>query len=357
MVDKRVSQKQKKNPEKETPVLGYCLIKLTDRENMLSVFKELAGLGNVLDIEAIRGKSDLIVLISAPNNKRLIEFYIQVVKENPQFLECVFLPISCSLNGTQHKDTHLDFLSCKDVSAYIQIEMDPSMEKELPSRLIKLPGVSSCSVINHQMGMIVKVHAPNFNKVEEVVTRSIKPLNGIIRLNLLKVIDLAAALNYPRLNQEVWKFQGEVGQIILLLQSAQESFGYIPEIAVKYISGVTGRPESELYGIITFYKQFRLRPVGKYLVRLCDGTACHVNNAKMLREVIIDELKLTNDDTTPDGFFTLVPVACLGCCSLAPAMMVNDMTHGRLSPQSIRSILRNYRKEGLAQMNSAEVAK
>ncbi len=357
MVDKRVSQKQKKNPGVKAPTLGYCLIKIKEHENQLSVFKELAGLEYVLEIDAIRGKYDLIVLISASDELRLMEFFVKEFQEKPQFLESIFLPISVTEQGSLYDDAHTDFLSCKDVSAYTQIEFEPSTEKELRSQLLTLPGVISCTVFKNQKGMIIKLQAPSFHKVEEIVAKSIKSLNGIIRLNLLKIIDLAVNFNYPRLNQEVWKFQGEAGQIILLLQSAQESFGYIPEIAVKYISGVTGRPESELYGIITFYKQFRLRPVGKYLVRLCDGTACHVNNSKMLREVIVDELKLTNDDTTPDGIFTLVPVACLGCCSLAPAMMVNDMTHGRLSPQSIRSILRNYRKEGLAQSKPAEVAK
>lgn len=153
---------------------------------------------------------------------------------------------------------------------------------------------------------------------------------------------------YPRLNHELWRYRGEPGQLIPLLQAAQESYGYISETAIKYISGVMRETESEIYGVVTFYKQFRLRPLGKYLVRLCDGTACHVNNARMLRAVIEDTLRLESGDTTEDGLFTLDPVACLGCCSLAPVVMVNDRTHGRLTPKKLRTILRNYRNEGLA---------
>ena len=153
---------------------------------------------------------------------------------------------------------------------------------------------------------------------------------------------------FPRLNRELWRYRGEPGQLIPLLQAAQESYGYISETAIRYISGVTRESESEIYGVLTFYKQFRLRPQGRYLIRLCDGTACHVNNAAMLRAVIEDNLHLESGDTTEDGLFTLDPVACIGCCSLAPVIMVNDQTHGRLSPKKLRTILRNYRKEGQA---------
>jgi NADH-quinone oxidoreductase subunit E len=148
-----------------------------------------------------------------------------------------------------------------------------------------------------------------------------------------------------RLGWEIWLYNGEPGQLIPLLQAAQEQFGYISESAVKYISEVTGATESEIYGVVTFYKQFRLKPIGKYLVRLCDGTACHVNNAKMLRSVLQDELKLETEDTTDDGLFTLVPVACLGCCSLAPVVMINETTYGRLTPKSLRQILRSYKNK------------
>jgi NADH-quinone oxidoreductase subunit E len=164
----------------------------------------------------------------------------------------------------------------------------------------------------------------------------------------------AEPLAIPRLNSELWRYRGEPGQLIPLLQAAQESYGYISETAIRYISGVTGERESEVYGVITFYKQFRLRPLGRYQIRLCDGTACHVNNARMLRAVIEDNLHLESGDTTEDGLFTLDPVACIGCCSLAPVIMVNDQTHGRLTPKKLRNILRTYRREGMAELQGGK---
>jgi NADH-quinone oxidoreductase subunit E len=158
----------------------------------------------------------------------------------------------------------------------------------------------------------------------------------------------AHAPNVPKLNYDLWRYRGEPGQLIPLLQTAQDSYGYVSETAITYISGVTGIPESEIYGVITFYKQFRLRPLGRYLVRICDGTACHVNDARLLAEVLEDELHLESGDTTEDGLFTVQPVACLGCCSLAPVMMVNDETYGRLTPQAVRRIIKRYRKDGNA---------
>jgi NADH-quinone oxidoreductase subunit E len=152
-------------------------------------------------------------------------------------------------------------------------------------------------------------------------------------------------INFPKLNTELWLYQDEPGRLIPLLQSAQETYGYISETTIKYISGVTRIPESEIYSVITFYKQFRLRPLGKNLIRLCDGTACHVNNAKILKEIVEDELQLEGNDTTEDGLFTLELVACLGCCSLAPVIMINDQTHGRLTPQKLRKTLRKYQKQ------------
>jgi len=147
----------------------------------------------------------------------------------------------------------------------------------------------------------------------------------------------------------LWRYDGAPGELIPLLQSAQEHFGYIPRRAIKYISEVTSIPESAIYGVITFYSQFRLQPMGKYVVRVCAGTACHVSGAKLLIETLQDELGIEVGDTTDDGLFTLFTVACLGCCSLAPVMMVNDTTHGRLTAAEVRKILRGYRRQAQAQ--------
>lgn len=143
----------------------------------------------------------------------------------------------------------------------------------------------------------------------------------------------------------LWRYDGKPGELIPLLQSAQAHFGYIPRQAIKYISEVTKIPESDIYGVITFYSQFRMQPMGRHVIRLCAGTACHVTGAQTLAQTIEDELGIEVDGTTEDGIFTLFTVACLGCCSLAPAMLIDDETYGQLTPAGVRKILRKVRRE------------
>jgi NADH-quinone oxidoreductase subunit E len=154
-----------------------------------------------------------------------------------------------------------------------------------------------------------------------------------------------AVKNQERFTYRLWRYDGAPGELIPLLQSAQDHFGYIPRRAIAYIASVTGIPESDIYGVITFYSQFRLQPMGKYVIRACAGTACHVSGAKQIIDTIEDELGIEVGDTTEDGLFTLNTVACIGCCSLAPVIMVNDHTHGRLTPAAVRKVLRDYRRK------------
>ena len=142
----------------------------------------------------------------------------------------------------------------------------------------------------------------------------------------------------------LWRYDGALGELIPLLQSAQDHFGYIPRRAISHISGVTGVPESEIYGVVTFYSQFRLQPIGKYVIRACDGTACHVSGSIMIIETIEDELSIEVGGTTEDGLFTLSIVSCVGCCSLSPVIMINDKTYGQLTPALTRKLLRSYRR-------------
>jgi len=155
---------------------------------------------------------------------------------------------------------------------------------------------------------------------------------------------IATAATDEGFNYRLWRYDGAPGELIPLLQSAQDHFGYIPRRAIRYIAGVTGIPESEVYGVITFYSQFRLQPMGKYVIKACDGTACHVQNSRTIIDTIEDELGIEVGGTTGDGLFTLSTVACIGCCSLAPVIMINDDTHGLLTPQSVRKLLREYRR-------------
>lgn len=132
--------------------------------------------------------------------------------------------------------------------------------------------------------------------------------------------------------------------MIPLLQSAQDTYGYIPEKAIHYISELVEIPAAEIYGVITFYSQFRLKPLGKNIIRICEGTACHVNGAKSILSVLQNELGIGVDETTDDGLFSLQSVACLGCCSLAPVIMINEETYGNLTSSSIKRIIKQYKK-------------
>lgn len=135
------------------------------------------------------------------------------------------------------------------------------------------------------------------------------------------------------------------GSLITILQKTQEAYGYLPKEAIQYISKRTNIAESEIMGVATFYTQFRLTPVGKYLIMLCQGTACHVNSSELILQTIKDELGIDDGETTEDGLFTLKCVACLGCCSLSPVMMINEDTYGSLTPDKTKQILRKLREE------------
>ena len=143
----------------------------------------------------------------------------------------------------------------------------------------------------------------------------------------------------------LWRYDGSPGELIPLLQSAQDHFGYIPRRAIRYISEVTGIPESTVYGVITFYSQFRLTPMGKHLIRLCVGTACHVSGSRVIVDAVQDELGVEVGGTTEDGLFTLFTVACIGCCSLSPVMVIDEQTYGKLTPAQARKILREIRRK------------
>lgn len=139
------------------------------------------------------------------------------------------------------------------------------------------------------------------------------------------------------------KYRSKKGNIIPLLQGAQNEFGYIPREVFHYISERTGIDLSDMYGVATFYAQFRLNPVGKHIVKVCHGTACHVQAADKITDALMDALGVPDGGTTEDGLFTLESVACLGCCSLAPVMMIGDETYGKLTgPESVK-IVKNIR--------------
>ena len=135
------------------------------------------------------------------------------------------------------------------------------------------------------------------------------------------------------------------GSLIAILQEVQETYGYLPMDVLELVAERTGTPIATIMGVATFYAQFRLEPVGKYLIMLCQGTACHVNGSELISSAITDELGIEDGQTTPDGLFSLKHVACLGCCSLSPVMMINGTTYSSLTPDKAKKVLRSLAAE------------
>jgi NADH-quinone oxidoreductase subunit E len=165
----------------------------------------------------------------------------------------------------------------------------------------------------------------------------------IERIAVKQEIDVQGPVDLDLLNPLIEKYKDKKGNLIPLLQGAQEIYGYIPRLAFEKIATDTGIELSKMYGVATFYAQFRLNPVGKHIIKVCHGTACHVQNAKALTTSLKEALKVDDGGTTEDGLFTLESVACLGCCSLAPVMMIGDDTHGKLNGSQAVKIVKNIR--------------
>ncbi len=151
-------------------------------------------------------------------------------------------------------------------------------------------------------------------------------------------------INLALLDPILEKKKREKGALIPLLQMAQELYGYLPEEVLKYISIKIKVPLSRIYGVITFYAQFYQKPRGKYIIKLCQGTACYVKGGKGILEEVERKLGVKAGETTDDRLFTLETVACLGTCFLAPVKMVNDQYHGKLTPRSAVKVLEKIKK-------------
>ncbi len=128
--------------------------------------------------------------------------------------------------------------------------------------------------------------------------------------------------------------------LVALLQDVQELYGYLPRAAIDEVSLHTGISLSQIYGVASFYNQFRLSPIGKHLISVCHGTACHVAGASAITSALEDELGIDAGKTTSDREFTLGSVACMGACSQAPVMRIDDQTYGNLTPDKTRKVIR-----------------
>ncbi len=145
--------------------------------------------------------------------------------------------------------------------------------------------------------------------------------------------------NMAKLDAILTEQKGKPGALIPVLQQAQQIFGYLPRDVMTKVAEQLSLPLSQVYGVATFYAQFHLNPRGRNIIRVCVGTACHVRGASLLLDQIRSQLDIEGGQTTADLKYTLEPVACIGACGLAPVLMINDQTHGRLTPEKIASLL------------------
>lgn len=146
-----------------------------------------------------------------------------------------------------------------------------------------------------------------------------------------------------RLDEILKKYKDIEGGLIPVLQEAQGIFGYLPKDALKKIAKHLAIPESQVYGVVTFYAQFSLNPHNKYVIKVCRGTACHVQGAKKIISAISKVTGLKEGKTPPpNSKFTLQTVACVGVCALSPVMMINDSYFGKMTPKKVKTILSQY---------------
>ncbi|MDY7031138.1 MAG: NADH-quinone oxidoreductase subunit NuoE [Thermodesulfobacteriota bacterium] len=136
-----------------------------------------------------------------------------------------------------------------------------------------------------------------------------------------------------------------VAELIPLLQHVQNEFGYLPEEAMRRLAKYTRVPESRVYGVASFYAQFRFTPMGKNTVMVCRGTACHVQGAERILEETERQLGIEEGETTEDLEYTLETVACIGCCALAPCIMINDKVEAKLTTKKVAEIFAGRKNE------------
>ncbi|MGI6156969.1 MAG: NADH-quinone oxidoreductase subunit NuoE [Saccharofermentanales bacterium] len=137
----------------------------------------------------------------------------------------------------------------------------------------------------------------------------------------------------------------QASQLIPILQEIQAAYGYLPEDIMTYISTALNISPSQVYGVATFFTHFTLTPKGRHVIKVCDGTACHVNKSQAILDTIVEHLRLSDKKTTTDdGMFTLETVACLGACGLAPVIVIDEKAHGQMTPESTIALLDSMRE-------------
>lgn len=151
--------------------------------------------------------------------------------------------------------------------------------------------------------------------------------------------------NIENMKKILEKYSNDKSNLIQILNEVQEKYGYIPEFAQAEIANYLGIERAEVYGVITFYSRFTLKPKGKYSVSVCLGTACFVKGSEKLLDKAKQMLKIEEGETTEDGKFSIDSTRCIGACGLAPVFTVNDEVYGKATPESMEKVLQEYIKK------------
>lgn len=159
--------------------------------------------------------------------------------------------------------------------------------------------------------------------------------------------DPLAAPPPPELQTILDRHRGQPDALMTVLEEIQNHYGYLPQRQLQYAARELGFPLSRVYGVATFYNLFHFTAPGRYMVRVCRGTACHVNGSQQIINVLKRNLGIDEDESTPDGLFSLQTVACMGACSLAPVLVVNDNTYGRMTPELAMNEMETLKQENV----------
>ena len=153
------------------------------------------------------------------------------------------------------------------------------------------------------------------------------------------------AFDYSILDRAIEKFGTEEKSLIAILQEAQEHYRYLPKEIFPYLAEKLDVSQAKIYGVVTFYENFSMEQKGKYVIKVCDGTACHVRNSVPVLNELRKVLGLKEGQkTTEDLLFTVETVSCLGACGLAPVMMVNETVHSAMTPEKVREVIKNIKE-------------
>lgn len=157
-------------------------------------------------------------------------------------------------------------------------------------------------------------------------------------------------MDLTKVDEVIDSYDGDKSWLVMILQDVQEAYNYLPVEALRHVAETLGLGLGHVCNVATFYRSFSLTERGRHLIRVCDGTACHLRGGPLLRDNICRELGIEEGETTPDKMFTLETVACLGACALAPVMTVGQQYHGQMTPEKVRQTIETYRDDAVAEV-------